>query len=51
MDGGRMIHGVERTHPGYVVGKLPKGFGYYFWIYYHKICSYSRVSKDLIIFM
>ena len=51
MDGGRMIHGVERTHPGYVVGKLPKGFGYYFWIYFHKIRSLSRVSKLLIIFM
>ena len=25
MDGGRMIHGVERTHPGYVNGNLPKG--------------------------
>ena len=39
MDGGRMIHGVERTHPGYVVGKLPKGLGYCFLIYHHTIRS------------
>lgn len=25
MDGGRMIHGVERTHPGYIVGHLRRG--------------------------